>query len=538
MIKRPKTSKKRSRKQRYFMHKSFITRMFQIVLNVLIVLWQKRNNALSISLQSISRKAINMKNISKKNTSAPSKRMGIRFLVMMFILCDLFFVALGLSIDIGMDMRGLMGMHRSLAAAEISNLRMSPHMQHDRIVLELSAKAGYKVFYLDDPSRIVVDFTDIQSFKATPFSTKNMFFVRQVRYGRKGKKGLRIVFDLKANAVSFKAILLKPHKKKPYRLVIDLFSGAASVAAKPRPKPKTIIETKPKPNLSPRPKPVYNNGNGSSAGSSVSSSSSMPSIRIPASQKTMTPKTVKYRGQEVPLPVVKNFKPMDLPVIVIDPGHGGKDPGAQGRCGPNEKKITLRTSTYLYDLLKKSGDYEVYLTRRTDRYISLKYRKNFALKKDADLFISIHADSLPSKPTARGFSVYTVSDRASDSLARSLMRNENQTDQIFGLEKNFKAKDDVRNVLVDLAQNDTKNQSKTFATVLLGHMKKVRALLENPHRHAGFYVLKIPNVPSVLIELGFISNHKDCRYLSDRRYLKTLAGKMKKAIDDYYDFDH
>lgn len=396
-------------------------------------------------------------------------------------------------------------------AAEIANLRMAPHLQHDRVVFDLTGVTSYKVFYLTGPDRIVIDFEDIKTFKSSPFSTKNMFLVRQVRYGRKGKKGLRVVFDLKGPLSHFKDIMLKKSGNMPDRLIIDLFVSKALAEKK---------KTKPKPHSS------------SADKSTLHATPSSPSEKATHSTTPRYPRP----SSDVPMPVIKHFSPMDLPVIVIDPGHGGKDPGAIGACNKYEKYLTLQASKYLYDVLKKSGNYTVYLTRSNDRYISLKYRRNFALEKDADLFISIHADSLPTKPTARGFSVYTVSNRASDTLARQLMHNANQTDQIFGLESKFKDKDGVRNVLVDLAQNDTKNQSISFATLLLNHIKKVRKLLDNPHRHAGFYVLKIPNVPSVLIELGFLSNRKDCRYLSNGKYVKKIAHKIKDAIDDYYGF--
>jgi len=220
------------------------------------------------------------------------------------------------------------------------------------------------------------------------------------------------------------------------------------------------------------------------------------------------------------------------PMIVIDAGHGGVDPGALGN-GVMEKNITLSVALALKKELLASGRYRVMLTRDSDIYIPLRDRFKIARDNSADLFISLHADS-HNDPFMRGASVYTLSETASDAEAADLANQENKSDIIAGVDLS-KQSGMVTDILIDLAQRDTINQSNTFATSLVTELKDDTLMLEHsPHRSAGFAVLKAPDVPSVLIEMGYVSSDKDEALLTNKQHQGRLAKAIHRAIDDFF----
>ena len=199
--------------------------------------------------------------------------------------------------------------------------------------------------------------------------------------------------------------------------------------------------------------------------------------------------------------------PDDLFTIVIDPGHGGIDGGAAGPNGTVEKDITLSFANELRDLLGKDGGYQVFMTRETDDFLRLDERVRIARQHDADLFLSIHADTIRLKGI-RGATVYTVSDTASDEEAKALADRENLSDQLAGFV--IEEEDhEVSDILVDLIRRETHSFSMRFARSLVDELSSSVRLINNPHRFVGFRVLKAPDVPSVLVELGYLSNEKD-----------------------------
>ena len=217
-------------------------------------------------------------------------------------------------------------------------------------------------------------------------------------------------------------------------------------------------------------------------------------------------------------------------VITIDPGHGGIDPGATNKK-VKEKDITLKASKELKKILEEYG-YKIFLTRDIDKFIPLRERRSIAKKFDSDLFISLHVDSVRKKST-RGTSVYTLSDKASDAVTARLADRENKADLIAGINLD-NVDNEVASILLDLTRRDTKNTSSLFAEnyVLLAR-KNGHRLLKRPHRHAGFAVLKSPDIPSVLIELGFLSNNKDVKLLINQKSRLRLIRTLAKAIDIY-----
>jgi N-acetylmuramoyl-L-alanine amidase len=219
-------------------------------------------------------------------------------------------------------------------------------------------------------------------------------------------------------------------------------------------------------------------------------------------------------------------------VIVIDPGHGGVDPGAISLSGVYEKSITLAIAEEIERQLTLSGRYKVVLTRSDDSFIRLRDRVAMARQAGADLFLSIHADSL-NNHSIGGMSIYTLSETASDREAEALAAKENKADIIAGMDLREESRQ-VSTILIDLAQRETKNLSATLARSMIDELGRDRRLLPKPHRFAGFAVLTAPDVPSVLIELGYLSNRTDERELLDTGHRQRLARGITRALDRFF----
>ena len=221
------------------------------------------------------------------------------------------------------------------------------------------------------------------------------------------------------------------------------------------------------------------------------------------------------------------------PVIVIDPGHGGIDNGTQSGA-ENEKNLVLGFGLALRDRIEKSGKYRVVMTRTDDTFIPLADRVKIARTQSAALFVSIHADALPRQEgDAQGASIYTLSDRGSDAEAERLAEAENRADAIGGVNLTEEPTD-VADILIDLAQRETRTFSNRFARLLMGEMKSSVRMHKNPLKSAGFKVLKAPDVPSVLIELGYVSNKGDLEHLVSESWRSRTVGSMALAIDAFF----
>lgn len=219
-------------------------------------------------------------------------------------------------------------------------------------------------------------------------------------------------------------------------------------------------------------------------------------------------------------------------IVVLDPGHGGKDPGAIGRSYKTyEKNITLSMGKELQKQLEAKG-FKVYMTRSTDIFIPLRKRVAIARNYHADLFISIHADSALNR-NARGLSVYTLSETASDKEAEALAERENKADIIDGMDFSDNSPE-INDVLISLSQNDSRNKSSKFAGYVVTEMKQRVKLVSNAHKFAGFAVLKAPDIPSVLIELGYLSNYSEEKFLRQPSYRKKLGEAITKSVVRYF----
>ncbi len=262
---------------------------------------------------------------------------------------------------------------------------------------------------------------------------------------------------------------------------------------------------------------------------------SAPVQSAPAPQLTPpAPQPAPQQAVQPPSPSMESFaKAKDgVPVIVIDPGHGGVDPGATGVSGTYEKHITLAMARELKTMLERNGRYRVHLTRDRDVFIRLRERIAIARAQGADLFVSLHADAVQN-PQIRGLSVYTLSRNASDAEAQALAEKENKADLIAGIDLTHESAD-VAGILIDLAQRETMNRSAGFATELVDEVGQEMDLLGNTHRFAGFAVLKAPDVPAVLVEMGYLSNESEEKMLRQPQYRARLAKSIAKAVERFF----
>jgi N-acetylmuramoyl-L-alanine amidase len=370
-----------------------------------------------------------------------------------------------------------------------SDARLAGDSKLTRFVLDLDRKIQFRAFALDDPYRIIVDISQV-SFHLTPGTgSTGRGLVKSFRYGLVMPGGSRLVFDLTGPARISNSYMLDAANGQPPRLVLELeeVDRATFVQALAPEKP----ELKP----------------------SVSDTATI------AAPETAPP----------PKPAAP---PDTRPVLVIDPGHGGPDNGT--RAGEEtEKNLVLAFGLALRDRLEKSGKYHVVMTRTDDTFIPLDDRVRFAHNQSAALFVSIHADYLPhNEGDAQGATIYTLSDKASDVEAERLAEAENRADAIGGVNLTNEPTE-VADILIDLAQRETRTFSNRFARLLMNEMKNSVRMHKHPLKSAGFRVLKAPDVPSVLVELGYVSNKGDLEHLVSDNWRTKTVGAMAQAIDAF-----
>ena len=379
----------------------------------------------------------------------------------------------------------------------VKSVRVGQHPDYTRFVMELSDQVDFKVSMLADPYRIVVDFPEMGWQLPKGFNPRMYGSLSGFRYGLFRTGTSRIVLDAKTPVKIKKTLMLSPRGKvKNWRFVMDLEATSRTnfmAALKPATYPDQKSQT-----------------------AKVNTSSPIQKARVPS----------------VVPPSKPSKKKKSKHIVVIDAGHGGVDPGAKGLSGVYEKHITLAIARQLRDSLNKTGRFKVVLTRDRDVFIPLRERTAIARRAGADLFISLHADTFRNK-ALRGASVYTLSEKASDKEAQALAERENKADLIAGVDLSSKS-DDLSFILLDMAQRDTTNQSSRFAETLVKDISRSSKVLRNPHRFAGFAVLKAPDVPSVLIELGFLSNKYDERALRSKKHRAKLADAIKTSINRYF----
>jgi N-acetylmuramoyl-L-alanine amidase len=233
----------------------------------------------------------------------------------------------------------------------------------------------------------------------------------------------------------------------------------------------------------------------------------------------------------IPTPGAAPSPRLPLPLVMLDPGHGGKDPGAIGISGTYEKQVALSAAFELKRQLETEGHYRVALTRTRDAFVPLEERVARAQARGAALFVSMHADAL-SDHSVRGASVYTLAEAASDAQTAALARRENSADRFAGA--GFDASPEVARILASLVRRETRIGSSRLARDMVGNLDQGLPMLPNPARHAGFVVLKAADIPSVLVEMGFMSNPADEAQLRRPQHRARVATAMKHAVDAYF----
>ena len=364
-----------------------------------------------------------------------------------------------------------------------TEVRVGGDDSQTRFVIDLTRKIDLRAFTLADPYRVVVDIPQVTFQLAPKTGDKGRGLIKAFRFGLVMAGGSRIVLDVSKPVRIDKAFVLDAAQGQPARLVLDLAAIDRDSFMR---------------NLS-----LENKGRPSAA---------LPSAPVAAAGASADPR----------------------PIVVVDPGHGGLDTGTKSSAGDEEKTIVLDIGLMLRDRLEKSGKYRVVMTRTDDTFVPLADRVRFARERQGALFISIHADALPKREgDVQGATVYTLSERASDSEAARLAEAENRADVIAGIDLTAEP-NDVADILIDLAQRETKTFSHQFARGLVGELRNAVRLHRNPVKSAGFRVLKAPDVPSVLLELGYMSNREDLKLLKSEAWRQKTVETVAKAVDTFF----
>lgn len=370
-----------------------------------------------------------------------------------------------------------------------SDVRLAGDETQTRLIVDLDSKVPMRAFTLADPYRVVIDLPQINFRLPAASAGSGRGLIKALRYGLVMPGGSRIVLELTGPAKIAKADMLDPANGQPARMVIELDSVDRTAFVEQ-------LGAEKRPELRP------------SVGNDVTGAVTAPK-----------PDVVKDDPR---------------PVVVLDPGHGGIDNGTQSASGIAEKQLVLEFALALREQMEKSGKYRVVLTRADDTFIPLNDRVKIARAHSAALFVSIHADALPrGEGDAQGATIYTLSDKASDAEAQRLADAENKADAIGGVNLTEEPTD-VADILIDLAQRETKTFSNRFARTLMREMKGATRLHKNPLKSAGFRVLKAPDVPSVLLELGYVSNKGDLQQLVSEQWRTKTVGAVSQAIDSFF----
>jgi N-acetylmuramoyl-L-alanine amidase len=374
------------------------------------------------------------------------------------------------------------------AQAQIISTRIWPAKDYTRVTLESKTEIKFQLFTVKDPERLVLDLEGVDFSPAlTELQGKVAEgdpYVDKLRVGRNRPGVLRMVLDLKGE-VKPQVFTLKPIAEYGHRLVLDIYPVVA-------PDPLAAL---------------------------IEADGKLPRKELQAADKA-------------PAPAPDKPKVARMATIVIDPGHGGEDPGARGRHGSREKDITLTIARRLKAMVDAEPDMRAVLTRDADFYVPLQVRVDKARRVKADLFVSVHADAFI-KPHARGSSVFALSERrATSEAARWLAKKENEADLVGGVNIDIKDKY-LAQTLLDLSQTATIDYSLRLGNSVLGELGHVNTLHKGRVEQASFAVLKSPDVPSILVETAFISNPEEEKRLNDEAYQDQLARAILAGVKRY-----
>jgi N-acetylmuramoyl-L-alanine amidase len=349
-----------------------------------------------------------------------------------------------------------------------------------RFVADMSETVTPEVFTLSNPYRIVVDLPEVRFALPDGAGESGRGLVSAFRYGLISKGKSRVVIDVTGPVAVDKQFSVDAVDGQPARLVIDVV-------------PATVDQ-----------------------------------FAATAKAYRLAHAVTEDTAVETPEPSADA-----RPLIVLDPGHGGIDYGTHGIAGTQEKDVVLAFAKVLGGQLLATQHYRVVYTRNDDSFITLSQRVEIARNQHADLFVSIHANSF-SESAIRGATIYTVSDRASDKMAAALADSENQSDALAGIDVTGEDSDEVKDILVDLTRRETRNFGVVFAQNLVKNLGKSIKMFKVPHQEAGFRVLEAPDVPSALIELGYLTNADDEKLMVARDWQEKTAGSIVEAINGYF----
>lgn len=413
----------------------------------------------------------------------------------------------------------------------VTGVRVADHDGVTRFVMDLSQSSPFQVVGQTDPARVVVEFPEMVWSAESKGLHRPVGLLRNFRFDASGGGADRLVLDAGKPVTVQKAFLIPPAAGGHYRLVLDLIAGAPPPAPAPvQAKAAAQSALSANPILSPSP---------AAAAGRRPEGDAVARGAVPPRAPAAVPAALPVASVAAPAPDL-SARPSDRksshtgkPIVIIDPGHGGVDPGAISLSGLYEKNIVLALARDVKARLDKSGKVKCVLTRDRDVFIPLRERVSIARAANADLFISLHADTV-ADPDIRGLSVYTLSQNASDAEAQALADKENKADIVAGIDLSNESPE-VTNILIDLVQRESMNLSAVFAHRLIQEISRgTRQLLQNTHRFAGFAVLKAPDVPSVLVETGYLSNQNDERLLRRPEDRAKLAAAMARAIELYF----
>ena len=363
-----------------------------------------------------------------------------------------------------------------------SDVRLGGDENQTRLIVDLSRKIDVRAFTLADPYRVIIDMPQVNFQFPPKAGEKGRGLIKAFRYGLVLPGASRMVLDITAPVRVEKAFVIDAADGQPARLVFDLL--------------KVDRET---------------------------------FLRAVAIDNRLPRDPLRRSEREPP---DKSGDPR--PVIVIDPGHGGIDAGTRGPNGEIEKSLVLDFGLILRDKIEKNGKYRVVMTRTDDTFVPLADRVQLARARQAQLFISIHCDALAhGDGDAQGATVYTLSDSASDAEAARLADEENRADVIAGVDLTEEP-DQIADILIDLAQRETRAFSTQFARGLVTELRATTRLHKHPLKAAGFRVLKAPDVPAVLIELGYVSNGQDLKELISDAWRQRAGDSIVHAIDTFF----
>ncbi len=400
------------------------------------------------------------------------------------------------------SLAALAGDHAAVVA-----VRAADHDGVTRIVLEVTAPVSFDTALDGDPRHLAVTLPELDwRADAAGARLRPVGLISHVSFAIPQAGSGRLTLDTSRAAVIRKIFLIPPKDAGNFRLVVDLEatsgSGRSPIAAGTLP---PVLSTPAVPSTPPQKvAPV-----------------SLPLAKPPEAAPDLMHKDPAHRERHP-----------GKPIVVIDPGHGGIDPGATSLSGAYEKNIVLALAHDVKEALDRGGKVTAVLTRERDIFIPLRERVAIARTANADLFLSLHAD-IVADSDIHGLSVYTLSQNASDAEAQALADKENKADIVAGIDLSNESPE-VTNILIDLVQRESMNLSASFAHRLISEVsKETHQLLQNTHRFAGFAVLKAPDIPSVLVESGYLSNQRDEQMLRRPEYRSRLAAALARSIENF-----